>query len=484
MRNLPYFWLVFSLPFRTWAFSVANQQQPVIPITILSGFLGSGKTTLLQNLLENKQGFKVGVVINDVASVNIDSKLVKSDAKSDCILELQNGCACCSQSDELLNAVSNLVTLSDLRDEENRFQHIVIELSGVADPKQVRAKFQEAIFSQMPLMDRVQLDTFVTLVDSSMFQTHFESSELTSREETPALYYHDGVAPDEEDEEPELEEWMKDLPPQLLAAITGKSPDINDEGEGVADLLVSQTETADLVVINKCDLVDDNQKDELSDVVRALNPRATVLETSYGKLSVKQILAAAKGKGVVLAGTVDDHRDAVEAATNSGHSRGHEGAAESTDPDCTDSSHSHSHEHKASSDSSHSHSHDYSTDCADPDCTDPSHSHSHEHSTDCTDPDCTDPSHSHSHEHSASSETHAGIGSFVYQARRPFHPTRLVSFLRHLPVVRGIPAEDEQSSNEETFEISLESKDVLKGCLRSKGKTCMEHFGCRNFMLL
>jgi G3E family GTPase len=146
--------------------SMSNNNSKPIPITVISGFLGSGKTTLLQNLLENNEGLRIAVIVNDVASVNIDSKLVAGQNSAAGMVELQNGCACCSLSEELLTSVSELVTLSDMRDDDEGFQHIVIELSGVADPKAVRAKFQEAVLYDMPMMERVRLDTMVTLIDT------------------------------------------------------------------------------------------------------------------------------------------------------------------------------------------------------------------------------------------------------------------------------------------------------------------------------
>lgn len=227
---------------------------------------------------------------------------------------------------------------------------------------------------------------------------------------------------------------------------------------------MTQTETADVILLNKVDLADDDALDETEEIVRALNPRATVLRTEYGIVPLNKILGSAGGTGVVEAGIVDDHREAVEAASikNDKLSQGSNNL-NCIDPGCTDSSHSHSHNDHACedadcTDSSHSHSHNHA--CADADCTDSSHSHE---DNACTDLDCTDASHSHSHAHS-------GIGTYVYRSRRPFHPGRLVSFLGNLPVVRGVPSIEEDDESEETkLDLPDNTKTVLKSVLRSKG---------------
>jgi len=119
-----------------------------VPVTILSGFLGSGKTTALKHLLENREGIKVGVVVNDVASVNIDAKLIIGGSESDGSIQLQNGCACCSLADELLVSLNTLLENQAAKD--SSFDAVVVELSGVADPVSVKNNWNEAIAVSFP----------------------------------------------------------------------------------------------------------------------------------------------------------------------------------------------------------------------------------------------------------------------------------------------------------------------------------------------
>lgn len=300
-------------------------------------------------------------------------------------------------------------------------------------------------------------------------------------------------------------DWMEDMPPLLMEALLGgdraaaHSP--GQEDNAVADLLVSQTETADIVLLNKIDLVEDDTEDltTTNQLVTALNPKAIVRTTTFGEVPLEKILAVAGGRGVVEAGVVDDHRDAIQAAERA-NTGSHDHSHDCVDQDCTDPSHSHSHKHSASShshsaaetvddpdgadtshshghshaepradpdctDISHSHSHDHAESCNDPGCTDTSHSHSHGHADSCSDPECTDTSHSHSHSH-ANSLDKLGIGSFVYRARRPFHPQRLAAFLRYLPISRGLP---DESPDEPSFQISEDTEKALQRVVRSKG---------------
>ncbi len=476
--------------YATYASSLAAPR--VIPITVLSGFLGSGKTTLLQNLLNNNKGLKIAVIVNDVAEVNIDNKLIVGNVAKDeyseqkkpaGAVELSNGCLCCSLADELLPSVSELVTLSDMKSptggkSDNGFDHIVIESSGVATPKNIRSQFQDAEFYDMPLLQRVQLDTMVTVVDCSTFLDHLEDREgrRINEEESPDLFYKN------EEERLIMENKYED---RWIAL--ENSPTTHKETATVSQLLCEQVEIADVVLLNKVDALNeessgDRKLNQIRRIVNALNGRAKIFKTKFGVVdSLGDVLGAAKGEGVADAGISDDHRDAIEALENElSHSHGHEHSHDHSHEQHHESDHGHDHSHHGHEHehdhSHHGHEHDHGHEplhsgievCDEPGCTE-NHSHSHNHvdeESTCIDPNCTDESHSHSHSHSHENDLPGGIGSFIYRARKPFSPKRLHSLLTLLPVVRGLPS---TSSPAAAKSESLECSKVFSKILRSKG---------------
>lgn len=294
----------------------------LIPMTLLSGFLGSGKTTTLKHLLENTEGVKIGLIVNDVASVNIDAKLVAATNQG--IIELQNGCACCSLADELLTSVETLL------EKKKGLDALVVELSGVADPVAIKSNWQTAKLRGHPVTRKTDVTKVVTVVDASTFGTDWMTWDVAG----------------------ERDGWVEE----------------GDECGGqrkVPELLAEQVEAADLLVINKIDLAGPNQVKIASSLARGLNAKASLHEVEFGRVSPQLLLE--------MPVQTEEHS----------HDHDHD----CHEPDCTDASHSHSHDHDCRepdcTDSTHSHlhNHDLGADCADPDCADSSHSHSHSHNT-------------------------------------------------------------------------------------------------------
>jgi G3E family GTPase len=425
--------------------ATSEETKQKVPITILAGFLGAGKTTALKRLLENTEGIKVGTVVNDVAAVNIDAKLISNPmnakgtdgnnpvAKGNAggTVELQNGCACCSLSDELLTSVSNLM-------EGRELDAIVVELSGVADPDAVRQNWEAAVAAKHPATKIADLQRVVTVVDSHTFGSDWMSWDTAKKRQ-----------------------WAEE-------------GDTCAESRQVPELLAEQVEAADVIILNKIDLSEGEQLETARLVVRSINEKAELIETKFGEMTPDKILP--------LGGLTE--------AVETGHSHEHEHhTSDCADPECTDESHDHSHSSHGHSHSSHSseeaactdpscsdethsheHSHSHSSECSDANCNDASHSHSHDHTSDCSDPECNDTSHSHSHDHKSSSTAvdSLGISNFVYKSSRAFDARKLQFLLNRWP----IPVMEELNLVELSKELEKDDKDSdapFVGVLRSKG---------------
>ena len=219
-----------------------------LPVTVLSGFLGAGKTTVLSHILNNREGKKVAVIVNDMSEINIDSSIVKNEVSlnhsEEKLVEMSNGCICCTLREDLLIEVSKLA-------QDGRFDYLVIESTGISEPLPVAETFTFADEKGVSLSDVASLDTMVTVVDAVNFLNDYEEAQS-------------------------LQE-------------TGES--LGDEDDrSVSDLLVDQVEFADVILISKTDLVEPADVERLTAILKTLNTNARIIPIMNGQIKVDEVL--------------------------------------------------------------------------------------------------------------------------------------------------------------------------------------------------
>ncbi len=219
-----------------------------LPVTVLSGFLGAGKTTVLSHVLNNRQGKKVAVIVNDMSEINIDSAIVQNEISlnrsEEKLVEMSNGCICCTLREDLLEEVTNLAR-------DGRFDYLLIESTGISEPLPVAETFTFADENGVSLSDVANLDTMVTVVDALNFLRDYDQAKY-------------------------LQE-------------TGESLG-EDDTRNVADLLVDQVEFADVILVSKTDLVEAADIERLTAILKTLNTHARIIPISNGQVDLEEVM--------------------------------------------------------------------------------------------------------------------------------------------------------------------------------------------------
>lgn len=330
--------------------------QDKIPVLLLTGYLGSGKTTLLNRILSNRKGIRFAVIVNDIGEVNIDAELIQKGGvvakQDDSLVALQNGCICCSLKMDLVQQLRDLCSTKEQASHDstpsqrNAFDYIVIEASGICEPAPI-AQTIASYTSMVPASTAPIpfLDAIVTVVDALRLKDEFMA--------------------------------------QLSPVVDNQLP-IADKND-LASLVIEQIEFCNLILLNKVSEVNEKEREHISAILRAIQPKAKILDCDYCDVPFTEILDT-------------ELFDFEKVATSAAWIQGVEGEVEE-----------HHHHHDE-------HHHEHHHECSDPNC------HCHDHDHECDNPHC------HCHNHS----DEYGISTFVYYRREPFDLNRFDEFVaRH-----------------------------------------------------
>ena len=337
-----------------------------VPVLLLTGYLGSGKTTLLNRILTNRRGIRFAVIVNDIGEVNIDADLIQQggivDQQDDSLVALQNGCICCTLKKDLVEQLTDLVKMQ-------QFDYIVIEASGICEP----APIAQTICS-IPTMEPKywaagvpRLDCIVTVVDALRMKDEFGS---------------------------------------------GANLQKNNIGEeDIENLVIQQIEFCNIVLLNKAAEVEPAELDRIKQIIRALQPKADIIECNYGDVDFDRILHT----GLFNFDKVATSAAWLEAV---------EGENPTDEDDEEEEEHHHHHDHDDDDDDDHDHEdehhhHHHDDDDDDDDEHEEHHAHHHHH-------------HHHHHDHEHGEAEEYGIGTYVYYARRPMNLSMFDDFVARL----------------------------------------------------